>query len=98
MAETLTPLRPPDTLAQSTADLLRERLLGGGFAPGERLVEAEIARQLGISRGPVVAELTDHDVHEIYELRAALEMQAVRLLIARDDDAAFARLGEVMTA
>ena len=120
MAETLTPLRPPDTLAQSTADLLRERLLGGGFAPGERLVEAEIARQLGISRGPVrealaklraeglvydeprrgsfVAELTDHDVHEIYELRAALEMQAVRLLIARDDDAAFARLGEVMAA
>lgn len=120
MAETLTPLRPPDTLAQSTAELLRERLLGGGFAPGERLVEAEIARQLGISRGPVrealaklraeglvydeprrgsfVAELTDHDVHEIYELRAALEMQAVRLLIARDDDAAFARLGEVMGA
>jgi GntR family transcriptional regulator of gluconate operon len=118
MAETLTPLRPPDTLAQSTADLLRERLLGGGFAPGERLVEAEIARQLGISRGPVrealaklraeglvydeprrgsfVAELTDHDVREIYELRAALEIQAVRLLIARDDDAAFARLGEVM--
>src|SRR6476646_9135645 len=109
MAETLTPLRPPDTLAQSTADL-----------PGERLVEAEIARQLGISRGPVrealaklraeglvydeprrgsfVAELTDHDVHEIYELRAALELQAVRLLIARDDDAAFARLGEVMAA
>ena len=117
MAETLTPLRPPDTLAQSTAELLRERLLGGGFAPGERLVEAEIARQLGISRGPVrealaklraeglvydeprrgsfVAELTDNDVREIYELRAALEIQAVRLLIARDDDAAFARLGEV---
>jgi DNA-binding GntR family transcriptional regulator len=118
MAETLTPLRPPDTLAQSTAELLRERLLGGGFVPGERLVEAEIARQLGISRGPVrealaklraeglvydeprrgsfVAELTDHDVREIYELRAALEMQAVRLLIARDDEAAFHRLGEVM--
>src|SRR6188472_193602 len=113
MAETLTPLRPPDTLAQSTADLLRERLLGGGFTPGERLVEAEIARQLGISRGPVrealaklraeglvydeprrgsfVAELTDDDVREIYELRAALEMQAVRLLIARGDDQAFAR-------
>jgi DNA-binding GntR family transcriptional regulator len=53
MAEALTPLTPPDTLAQSTAGLLRERLLGGGFAPGERLVEAEIARQLGISRGPV---------------------------------------------
>ena len=118
MAEALTPLRPPDTLAQSTADLLRERLVGGAFAPGERLVEAEIARQLGISRGPVrealaklraeglvydeprrgsfVAELTDHDVREIYELRAALETQAARLVIARDDDAPFEQLGEIM--
>src|SRR5689334_7325627 len=114
MAEALTPLRPPDTLAQSTAELLRERLLGGAFAPGQRLVEAEIARQLGISRGPVrealarlraeglayeeprrgsfVAALSAEDVREIYELRAALESQAARLLIERGDGAGFAPL------
>lgn len=32
---------------------MREQILGGGFQPGQRLVEAEIARQLQISRGPV---------------------------------------------
>jgi DNA-binding GntR family transcriptional regulator len=46
-------LEPRATLADSTADALRGRILAGGFAPGERLVEAEIARQLAISRGPV---------------------------------------------
>jgi DNA-binding GntR family transcriptional regulator len=49
----LQPLEPRATLADSTADALRERILAGLFAPGERLVEAEIARQLAISRGPV---------------------------------------------
>jgi DNA-binding GntR family transcriptional regulator len=41
------------TLAEATADLLRERILAGAFAPGSRLVEAEIARQLRTSRAPV---------------------------------------------
>src|ERR671927_1179987 len=49
----LQPLAPRATLADSTADALRERILAGLFGPGERLVEAEIARQLRISRGPV---------------------------------------------
>jgi DNA-binding GntR family transcriptional regulator len=52
-APALEPLEPQATLAHTTADALRERILAGLFAPGERLVEAEIARQLGISRGPV---------------------------------------------
>jgi DNA-binding GntR family transcriptional regulator len=37
----------------ATVELLRERILNGSFQPGARLVEAEIARQLGVSRGPV---------------------------------------------
>jgi DNA-binding GntR family transcriptional regulator len=49
----LEPLNAPATLTESTADALRERILAGGFAPAERLVEMDIARQLGISRGPV---------------------------------------------
>jgi DNA-binding GntR family transcriptional regulator len=52
-ASALKPLEPRATLAESAADALRERVLAGGFVPGERLVEAAIARQLGISRGPV---------------------------------------------
>lgn len=48
----LTPLAR-SSLADEVADLLREKILNGEFTPGIRLVEAEIARQLGISRGPV---------------------------------------------
>jgi DNA-binding GntR family transcriptional regulator len=81
-------------------------------------VEAELARQLGVSRGPVrealaglraeglayeeprrgsfVAALTDDDVREIYELRAALESRAARLLIERDDDSTFAALEQLV--
>lgn len=32
---------------------LRESILRGRFAPGERIVEADLARELGISRGPI---------------------------------------------
>jgi len=41
------------SLAEATTELLRERIIQGTFAPGERLIEVEIARQLGTSRGPV---------------------------------------------
>lgn len=117
---TFAPLEPPASLAVSVTDAIRERILGGSFAPGDRLVEAEIARQLGISRGPVrealahlraeglaydeprrgsfVAELSPSDIREIYELRAALESRAARLIIQRGDEAAFARLEEILGA
>src|SRR5215213_9299233 len=49
----LGPLRPADRLSERTAGLLRERILSGEFAMGTRLVEARIARQLAMSRGPV---------------------------------------------
>jgi DNA-binding GntR family transcriptional regulator len=51
--EPLGPLRPAETLSYRTAELLRQRILAGELAMGERLVEASIARQLSISRGPV---------------------------------------------
>jgi DNA-binding GntR family transcriptional regulator len=117
---TFSPLEPPASLAESVTDAIRERILGGTFAPGERLVEAEIARQLQISRGPVrealarlraeglayeeprrgsfVAELSPSDVREIYELRAALETRAARLVIGRGDEAVFARLEAIIAA
>jgi DNA-binding GntR family transcriptional regulator len=41
------------TLVDSVADALRETILSGGIGPGERLVEAELARELRVSRGPV---------------------------------------------
>jgi DNA-binding GntR family transcriptional regulator len=49
----LEPLRPAPTLTDRVADQLRERILAGELAPGSRLVEARLAVELGISRGPV---------------------------------------------
>jgi DNA-binding GntR family transcriptional regulator len=49
----LSPLEVPRSLAEDAADRVREQILSGGYAQGEHLVEAKIAEQLGISRGPV---------------------------------------------
>jgi DNA-binding GntR family transcriptional regulator len=49
----LEPLAAPRSLAEDAADRVREQILAGGYAQGEHLVEAKIAEQLGISRGPV---------------------------------------------
>lgn len=47
------PRLPSPTLADRAAEMLRERILAGEFVSGDRLVEARIAKQLGISRGPL---------------------------------------------
>lgn len=47
------PLQTRKLLAEDVADRIREEILSGGFVQGERLVEAGIAQQLGVSRGPV---------------------------------------------
>jgi DNA-binding GntR family transcriptional regulator len=49
---TLNPL-PPSTLAQQAADVLRERIASGELRGGDRLIEARLASQLEVSRGPV---------------------------------------------
>jgi GntR family transcriptional regulator of gluconate operon len=49
----LKPLEAPRSLAEDAADRIREQILAGGFGQGEHLVEAKIAEQLNISRGPV---------------------------------------------
>lgn len=41
------------TLVDSVADALRTSILSGLIGPGEPLVEAELARELRVSRGPV---------------------------------------------
>jgi DNA-binding GntR family transcriptional regulator len=48
----LGPVTTP-TLVESVAEAIRESILSGRFAPGDRLVEAELARELHVSRGPI---------------------------------------------
>jgi GntR family transcriptional regulator, gluconate operon transcriptional repressor len=102
----LRPLSSP-TLAEQTVDLIRKRILGGGFARGERLVETKLANQLQISRGPIREALKQlaaeglvreeprrgtfvtapdaKDVRDVYDLRAAIEARAARLVIRERD-------------
>lgn len=40
-------------LAESVADLLRESIVNGQISTGTHLIEAEIAKQLNVSRGPL---------------------------------------------
>jgi DNA-binding GntR family transcriptional regulator len=50
---TLRPLDTGKSLAEDAADRIREQVLVGGYRQGEHLIEAKIADQLQISRGPV---------------------------------------------
>ncbi|RNL85803.1 GntR family transcriptional regulator [Halostreptopolyspora alba] len=62
---------------------LRELIVLGGLAPGERLVEADLAERLGVSRGPVrtaLAELARVGLVELSSRRSA----RVVSLAARD--------------
>jgi DNA-binding GntR family transcriptional regulator len=50
------PIRPverPLPLRQTVYDALVELIVGGTLLPGQHLVEAELARQLGVSRQPI---------------------------------------------
>ena len=49
---TLEPLADAST-AEVVAQRIRDAILDGKLRPGDRLIEADIAAELGISRGPV---------------------------------------------
>src|SRR5438105_15855611 len=87
---------------------LREAILAGDLSPGTKLVEAELARRFGVSRGPIrealrelsreglvvdlprrgtfVCTLTQADLTEVYAVREALELVAVREAVASATD------------
>ena len=48
-----TPVRTFRPLSEDAYDAMREAILGGRLEPGERIVEADIARQMATSRSPV---------------------------------------------
>jgi DNA-binding GntR family transcriptional regulator len=72
------PLRARKPLAEEAADQIREEILAGRLGQGERLVEVRIADALNI--GTYVVQLSSDDVREIYDLRAAIESRAAKLL------------------
>ncbi len=97
------------SLTATAYDEIRRGIIDGRFRPNERLVAADLAEILTISRTPVrealqmlereglvtpakrgfvVREHTAREIEEIYEVRAALEGMATKLLVrqARAED------------
>src|SRR5690242_7991024 len=46
-------LPPKRTLAEDVTDQIRDAIFRGHFAPGQRLSEEQLAKTLGVSRGPI---------------------------------------------
>jgi DNA-binding GntR family transcriptional regulator len=91
--------------ADKAYEALKQRVVGGTYAPGEQLKEEHLARELAISRTPVraalkrlvddglatadpnrgvrVAEWTEFDIEETFDLRGLLESHAAELAARR---------------
>lgn len=100
--------------ADTAYETLKQRVVGGTYAPGEQLKEEHLARELRISRTPVraalkrlcedglatadpnrgvrVAEWTDLDIQETFDLRGLLESHAAELAAHRGGAALADRL------
>lgn len=103
--------------AQNAYEVLKQRIIGGTYAPGAQLKEEHLARELAISRTPVrvalrrlvddglamadpnrgvrVAEWTELDIDETYQLRALLEAHAAELATRRGGVVLADRLDEL---
>ena len=95
-------------------ETLKQRVVGGTYAPGEQLKEEHLARELDVSRTPVraalkrlvddglatadpnrgvrVAEWTEFDIEETFDLRGLLESHAAELAARRGGAALADRL------
>src|SRR5438093_12342821 len=71
------------TLKEQLLDSLRRAIASGAFPPGQRLVEGDLATQLGVSRAPI-REAIGHLLQEgLVEVRGGRGI-FVRSLTARD--------------
>jgi DNA-binding GntR family transcriptional regulator len=59
--------RSGEPARQHARDALRQAILGGDFAPGQRLVEEELAASLGVTRASLRAALIDLTAEDLVE-------------------------------
>jgi DNA-binding GntR family transcriptional regulator len=70
---------------------LRERIAFGDFMPGDRLVEADLAEQFGVSKTPVREALLTLEADGLVVLRAHRGAEVSRLSVAEWTDLIFLR-------
>lgn len=93
------PIARPAALGELLLKRLRDDIVSGVFALGERLSEEQISRHYGITRAPVRPTLIDptpEEVRELCELRTALELEAARLALRRNHAALADRIAELI--
>lgn len=109
--------------ADRAYEVLRQRLVGGHYAPGTQLKEEPLAQEFGLSRTPVrsalkrlvgdglatadagqgiqVAQWSEWDIEETFQLRMLLEPYAASLAVTRGGDVLATKLqasNELMAA
>lgn len=70
---------------------LRERIVFGGFSPGDRLVESELAARFGVSKTPVREALLTLEAEGLVLLRPHRGAEVSRLTIEEWSDLIFLR-------
>lgn len=81
-----TPLSPHPSLSDQAFDALVEAISRGTIAPGDRIKEAQIARTLRISRGPLREALRRLESHRLVERRQHLGAFVTSLSLEDLDD------------
>jgi DNA-binding GntR family transcriptional regulator len=95
------PREQPRVLRQEVLESLRTDILAGGIKPGSRLLEADIAQRMGVSRAPVreaIRQLEQEGLVEFFPHRGAVvvglpedEIDAIYELRALIEERAIAR-------
>ena len=118
LAEKLRGFDRSDALPQRLAAYLREEIVAGRIAPGERLVESSLSERCRVSRiplreafqllsaeglitltphrGATVTTLSDREMIDLFEARAAIEGHAARLAATADPRPNLAELRELV--
>lgn len=106
-AESLIPLRKPESLRSHVENFLREAIMSGHFKPGERLRERELCEMLEVSRPSLREALRKLEAEKLIDtvlhrgptvasltIEEARELYAVRALLESHAVHEFARLAD----
>ena len=88
-------------LREVVCETLRDAIRKGVLKPGERLMEIQLAEELGVSRTPVreaIRNLSIRDVNEVFEIRTTLDSLASGLAAERITDEELERLQHLLVA
>lgn len=76
---TISPIKPQSSLVDQAFHKLVEAICRGHFEPGEAISEVQIAKGLGISRGPLREAMNRLEARNLVERRPRFGVQVVRL-------------------